>query len=244
MSASSFDAALARVLAHEGGYSNHPADPGGVTLEGVTQTVYDEYRRSKGLPREALLASMRGTSAWIAARNDIYRARYWDKLRCDALPAGLDYAVFDYGVNSGVARAAKALQRLVDVNVDGVLGPLTLAAVAPHRPAALIAALCDERLAFLKSLKTWAVFGTGWSRRVADVRHDALAMADAAAISATPGTAGPAIAAATAATVAVVAATKGAAGPVVAMVAVLLALVVLGVGGVWLWRRYRKQEAA
>ncbi|HWM82452.1 MAG TPA: glycosyl hydrolase 108 family protein [Pseudolabrys sp.] len=237
MVASSYDAALARVLAHEGGYSNHPADPGGVTLEGVTQAVYDDYRRSKGLPREALLPSMRGKPAWIAARDAIYRARYWDVLRCDALPSGVDYAMFDYGVNSGVARAAKALQRLVGVDVDGAIGPLTLAALATHRPAALVAALCDERLAFLKSLKTWPVFGAGWSRRVADVRRVALAMTDA-----TSPAVAPALATATMLTGVAAAAAQGIGNSFAVVLTVIAAAGFIGVCGWFAWRRSRQQE--
>jgi len=106
--------------------------------------------------------------------------------------------VFDYGVNSGVARAAKALQRLVSVEADGAIGPATLAAVARRDPVALIAALCDERLAFLKSLKTWAAFGNGWSRRVADVRAAALQMAAAAPPAPQPAAPRAAVAAAAA----------------------------------------------
>jgi len=237
MVASSYDAALARVLAHEGGYSNHPADPGGVTLEGVTQAVYDDYRRSKGLPREALLPSMRGKPAWIAARDAIYRARYWDVLRCDALPSGVDYAMFDYGVNSGVARAAKALQRLVGADADGAVGPLTLAALATHRPAALVAALCDERLAFLKSLKTWPVFGAGWSRRVADVRRVALAMTDA-----TSPAVAPALATATVLTGAAAAAAQGIGNSFAVVLTVIAAAGFIGVCGWFAWRRSRQQE--
>jgi lysozyme family protein len=110
----------------------------------------------------------------------IYRRHYWDALRCDELPAGVDYAVFDYGVNSGVGRAAKVLQRVCGVKDDGVLGPLTMAAVIRQESNALIRAICDERLRFLRSLKSWRVFGRGWSRRVDEVRAAALAMATAA----------------------------------------------------------------
>lgn len=107
---------------------------------------------------------------------DIYVAMYWDAQRCDGLPSGVDYAVFDYGVNSGIGRAKKVLQRVVGVTDDGDLGPLTMQAVAAHGAAEIVAAICDERLTFLKSLKTWPVFGKGWASRVADVRRDALAL--------------------------------------------------------------------
>src|SRR5262249_47851211 len=107
----------------------------------------------------------------------IYRQKYWDALRCDDLPAGVDYAVFDYGVNSGIGRAAKVLQRLVATAVDGEVGPATIAAVKRANAAALIEAICDERLAFLRGLRTWRTFGKGWGRRVREVRAAALAMA-------------------------------------------------------------------
>jgi lysozyme family protein len=170
MTASNYDEALRRLLGHEGGYSNHPADPGGPTNFGITLAVYRQYRK-----RDASAADIKKMTAADAAT--IYRARYWDAQRCDELPAGVDYAVFDYGVNSGIARAKKALQRVVGVPADGVLGPLTMAAVRAGDPQSIVARLCDERLRFLRSLKTWNVFGKGWSRRVAEVRTAALAMA-------------------------------------------------------------------
>lgn len=176
MVASNFDLSLARVLRHEGGYSNHPSDPGGVTLEGIIQRVYDAYRDGKGLKRRPLTAKMRGTSDWEAERDDIYRRNYWDLSRCDELPMGVDYATVDGSVNSGVGQSAKWLQRAVGVKADGVIGDVTIAAARKANPAAVINSMCDQRLAMLKGLKTWPVFGKGWSRRVADVRRDALAM--------------------------------------------------------------------
>src|SRR5690349_24305390 len=106
MAASCFDAALARVLAHEGGYSNHPSDPGGPTKFGITLA---DYRRH--LKPGASAADVRAMR--LDEARAIYRAHYWAALRCDELPAGLDYALFDYGVNSGIGRAARVLQRLV-----------------------------------------------------------------------------------------------------------------------------------
>jgi lysozyme family protein len=170
MSAASFDAALARVLAHEGGYVNHPADPGGPTKFGVTLAVYRQ-----AVKPDATAADVRAMPRAHAAA--IYRQRYWNALSCDALPAGLDYAAFDYGVNSGVGRAARVLRALVGLEGAGGIDAETLARIRARDPRALVGALCDERLAFLKRLKTWSVFGTGWARRVAAVRADALALA-------------------------------------------------------------------
>ena len=169
MAASSYDAALTRVLAHEGGYSNHPADPGGPTNFGIT--IYD-YRRY--VKPDATAADVKAMKVEEAKR--IYRAKYWDAQRCDELPAGVDYAVFDYGVNSGIGRSKKVLQRVVGVTADGVLGPQTMRAVARSDPKTVIIAICDERLRFLKALRTWPVFGKGWGRRVAEVKA-ALAIA-------------------------------------------------------------------
>jgi lysozyme family protein len=172
MAASSFDAALARLLAHEGGYSNHPSDPGGPTKYGITIHDYRRYVKA-----DATAADVRAMP--LDDAKAIYRVKYWDALACDALPSGLDYCVFDYGVNSGISRSAKALQRLVGVADDGRVGPVTLAAVARGDAADLVARMCEERLAFLRSLRTWAVFGRGWGRRVAEVSSVALAMARA-----------------------------------------------------------------
>src|SRR5690606_10887140 len=95
----------------------------------------------------------------------------------DDLPSGVDYAVFDFSVNSGVSRAAKYLQALVGVAQDGVIGPKTLAAVAAYDPTKLVDRLCDRRMTFLRNLKTWNTFGRGWTSRVEGVRELAKRMA-------------------------------------------------------------------
>lgn len=170
MAKASYDAALACVLRHEGGYTNHPSDPGGPTNFGITIHDYRRYIKANGNAND-----VRHMKLADAAK--IYRVRYWDALRCDELPAGLDYAVFDYGVNFGIGRAAKVMQRLTDTGAGSAMTDMTIAAIRKVSPQTLIARLCDERLAFLRSLKTWPVFGAGWGRRVAEVRRDALAMA-------------------------------------------------------------------
>ena len=111
----------------------------------------------------------------------IYRAKYWDAMRADELPAGVDYCVFDYAVNSGTGRAPKVLQRVLGSRVTGRMDDATVAAAGDREPRALVQAICDERMRFLQALKTWPVFGKGWSRRVGEVRAAALAMADKAA---------------------------------------------------------------
>lgn len=172
MAASSFAPALARVLAHEGGYSNHPADPGGPTMRGITQKVYDAFRRAAGTP----LRPVRGIAE--DELRAIYRRQYWDAVRADDLPPGLDYCVFDAAVNSGPAQAAKWLQRALGVTADGQVGALTLdAARAAPDLRRVIDDMCARRLVMLRALKTWPVFGIGWARRVGDVRTIARSLA-------------------------------------------------------------------
>ena len=185
MTASSYDEALERVLVHEGGYTNHPADPGGPTNWGIT--IHDARAHWK---KDTTAADVRNMP--LAVAKQIYRSKYWDALRCDDLPAGVDYAVFDYGVNSGIGRSAKVLQRLVGADVDGEIGPRTIAAVARANATGLINKICDERLAFLQGLGTWSVFGKGWGRRVREVRAVALAMAAAKPAAPPPATPAPA----------------------------------------------------
>ena len=171
MTASSYDAALARVLAHEGGYTNHPDDPGGPTNFGITIGDYRTYVKP-----DATAADVRAMT--LGDAKAIYRVRYWDALRCDELPAGVDYAVFDYGVNSGIGRSGKVLRcclGLADNTSTVTDGVIAAAGAADGR--ALISAICDERLRFLQRLRTWRVFGKGWGRRVAEVKAAALAMA-------------------------------------------------------------------
>lgn len=164
-----FDRALARVLVYEGGKADDPRDPGGRTNEGVTQRVYDAYRARKGQgPRDVHRMA-------AAERDAIYRAQYWDVVQGDALPSGIDFLVFDGAVNSGPAQSAKWLQRaLADRytgRVDGIVGTATLNAVDRHPDHdALIAAVCQRRMDFLRALKTWPAFGRGWTIRVEAVR--------------------------------------------------------------------------
>jgi len=171
MAANNREPSIGIMLAHEGGYSNHPSDPGGPTKFGITIADYRRY-----VMPDATAADVRAMR--LDEAKAIYRAKYWGALRCDELPAGLDYAVFDYGVNSGVGRASKVLQRLVGFADDGRIDDALLAAIGKRDARDLIARLCDERLGFLKRLKTWPVFGSGWGRRVAEVRAVALVMAE------------------------------------------------------------------
>jgi lysozyme family protein len=175
----SYAKALGLVLVHEGGYSNHPQDPGGATMKGVIQRVYDAYRQRKGQPTRSVKHLAEDEL------QEIYRQLYWNKIDGDQLPAGVDYCVFDGAVNSGPYQSAKWLQRgLNDVlgkkvlAVDGNIGPATLAAaedtaIRSSQLWAVIDAMCDRRLAMLKGLKTWPTFGKGWATRVSEVRAKA-----------------------------------------------------------------------
>lgn len=163
-----FAACLAETLRHEGGWSDHPKDPGGATMKGVT---LDTYRRWRPGATKAQLRAI--TDAEVAA---IYRKGYWDAVNADDLPAGLDLVAFDGAVNSGPSRGAKWLQAGVGAKQDGKVGPATIAAARAYDTRTAVNRACDARLAFLKTLGTWPTFGKGWSRRVASVRSTALAM--------------------------------------------------------------------
>lgn len=157
-----FDEALKRILADEGGYSNHPSDPGGPTNFGITIFDYRKYIKSNGTAED--VRNMTVDQAKV-----IYREHYAKPLCFDDLPGGVDYAVLDYGVNSGVSRAAKVLQRIVGVKDDGEIGDETIHAVRQRDALAVVNSICDERMKFLRGLKTFPVFGGGWTRRVSGV---------------------------------------------------------------------------
>ena len=159
-----FDVALKALLKHEGGYVNHPADPGGMTNLGVTKRVWEEW-----VGHEVDEQTMRGLTPDAVA--PLYRKRYWDAVRGDDLPSGVDLVVFDCAVNSGVGRASKLLQRVVGVIDDGKIGPGTLRAVLSQDPKKVVDGFSNQRQAFLEALPTFATFGKGWSRRVAEVRE-------------------------------------------------------------------------
>lgn len=169
--ATNFPAALKAVLAFEGGYVNDPRDPGGATNQGITQRVYDAWRRLAGASAQQVRAI---APAEVAA---IYRAQYWNAVRGDQLPAGVGLMAFDAAVNSGASRAARWLQAAAGVAVDGHIGQITLAAAARADPAALIRAMGAARLSYDRGLRIWRYFGKGWSRRVAQVTAMALVAA-------------------------------------------------------------------
>lgn len=154
----------------EGGLSNHPNDPGGLTMLGVTQATLSAY-----LGRPASAAEVKNLSP--ATARAIYQKNYWDRVAGDVLPVGVDLCVYDWGVNSGPARSVKALQAILGVKADGWVGQITLDAIRSRTPRELIDLLCDRRMAFLKALPTFGTFGKGWTNRVSDIRKRAYAMA-------------------------------------------------------------------
>jgi lysozyme family protein len=172
--ADAFTAALAVILRHEGGFVNHPRDPGGMTNLGITKTTLESW-----LKRTVSEADMRALTAATVA--PIYRQRYWDVLKCDDMPAAIALCVFDFGVNAGPARAARYLQKLAGTPQDGIVGPATIAAVNAKAESAGIAAVVkgyqDARRGYYRQLSHFDTFGKGWLRRVDETEAAALEMA-------------------------------------------------------------------
>lgn len=163
---------LAQVLGHEGGFVNDPQDPGGATKMGITRATLAEWRGAPVTEEE-----VRALTEEEA--REIYRARYWNPLRCDDLPPGFELMVFDFGVNAGPGAAARMLQRAVGVRADGAIGPVTLAAARAADPRAAIDAMARLREEHYRALPTFPRFGRGWLRRTDAVRRSAQSMAAA-----------------------------------------------------------------
>jgi len=164
-----FDKSLKILLKHEGGYVNHPKDPGGETNLGVTKRVYEDWGGSKNmkdLTREDVAP--------------IYKNNYWDRCKCDHLPSGLDLAVFDWAVNSGTGRAAKNLQAMIGTVSDGGIGPNTLKTlneyIEHHGLESVIEEYKKVRQDFYESLSTFDTFGKGWTRRNNETSEIAMEM--------------------------------------------------------------------
>jgi len=168
-----FAQALGLTLRHEGGFVSHPKDPGGSTNKGVTLATFSLY-----LGRKASVDELKMISDTQLC--EIYRKQYWDKVRGDDLPGGLDFCVFDFAVNSGPGRAAKMLQDLVGAEADGSIGHKTVAAVLEHVSRETLPKVIDQyqakRLHYLQALPHWETFGKGWGRRVNEVLEEAMLM--------------------------------------------------------------------
>ena len=169
MAAANYDKCLETILHHEGGYVNHPKDPGGETNLGVTKRVYEEWGGTKDM-KDLLVEDVA----------PIYRKNYWDKLKGDDLPSGLDLCVFDFGVNAGPGRAAKYLQTMIGTVADGGIGPNTLKKVdeyvEKHGLEVTIRDYQNRRQGYYESLSTFETFGRGWTRRVDETTELALSM--------------------------------------------------------------------
>ena len=164
---SNYDKCLKTILHHEGGYVNHPKDPGGETNLGVTKRVYQEHGGTKDM-KDLLVEDVA----------PIYKKGYWDKMKGDDLPGGLDLCVFDFGVNAGPGRSAKYLQTMIGTVADGGIGPNTLKAVeayvSEHGIEKSIKNFQEARQGYYEKLSTFATFGKGWTRRVEETTKLAL----------------------------------------------------------------------
>jgi len=169
MASKNYQKCLETILHHEGGYVNHPKDPGGETNLGVTKRVYEEWGGTKDM-KDLLVEDVA----------PIYKKNYWDRVKGDDLPSGLDLCVFDFGVNAGTGRAAKYLQNLVGAGADGAIGPGTLgkvnAYVEEHGVEETIKKYQEARQGYYESLSTFETFGRGWTRRVTETTELALKM--------------------------------------------------------------------
>ena len=164
-----WDACFAMVLKHEGGFVNHPKDPGGMTNLGVTRTNWELY-----LDHDVTEADMRALTPEMV--KPFYKKNYWDRIRGDELPSGVDYAAYDLAVNSGTGRAAKYLQQIAGVTADGVIGPRSMEAIKNCDAEDVVDEICNMRMDFLKNLNTFDTFGKGWTIRVNDVKAKATEM--------------------------------------------------------------------
>ena len=166
---SNYDKCLETILHHEGGYVNHPKDPGGETNLGVTKRVYEEHGGTK---------DMKDLTVEDVA--PIYKKGYWDKMKGDELPSGLDLCVFDFGVNAGPGRSAKYLQKMIGTVADGGIGPNTLKAVeayvSEHGIEKSIDNFQEARQSYYQLLGTFDTFGRGWTRRVTETTELAKTM--------------------------------------------------------------------
>ena len=165
-----FEKCLDMLLAHEGGFVDHPEDPGGATNLGVTLATYEQW-----VGRAVTVDEMKTLTPEMVA--PIYKDNYWDKVRGDELPAGVDWCAFDWAVNSGSKRPAKAIQRFVGAAQDGAIGPKTLQKIMSAEPKEIIKSVHDTRQKFYERLKKFEYFGRGWTRRNKETLEQALHLA-------------------------------------------------------------------
>lgn len=165
-----FNQCMEWLLEHEGGYVDHPKDPGGATNFGVTLRTWERY-----VGRAVTKDEIKNLTK--ADVHDLYHDMYWNAILGDNLPSGLDWSVFDWAVNSGPPRAAKALQRIVGATADGIIGPKTVAATFNYEPEVIIERMYTARQKFYESLDTFDTFGRGWTSRNKHTLQQALSLA-------------------------------------------------------------------
>ena len=163
-----FKHCLDLVLKSEGGWVNHPSDPGGETNLGVTKRVWEEW---VGHPVESLKKLTKDDVA------PLYEQKYWRPCYGEVLPRGLDYSLFTFGVNAGPGRSVKLLQQSVGCLPDGIIGPRTRELISSSNTATLIAKFSEARREYYRALKTFPVFGKGWLARTDKEEQEALNMA-------------------------------------------------------------------
>lgn len=159
--------ALKLIGLSEGGYVNDPNDPGGETDRGITQRTFDAWNASKGRQKRPV----KGITKEEA--EEIIVSEYFTTVNFNSLPGGIDYAVADFGVHSGPAKAVKVLQKILGLTQDGIAGAMTIAAASKINASLLIDEYMNARLAYMKTLRTWKYYGKGWSSRVDSVRSNA-----------------------------------------------------------------------
>ncbi len=155
---------------YEGGFVNDPDDPGGATNFGITYRTLSAYRG-----RSCSVSDVKALQK--AEAREIYRLNYWNVIRGDELPSGVDEATYDYTINSGPVKAVKDLQIVLGLRPDGHMGAVTLEALKDADAAEVVRKLCARRLAFMRSLRTFKKFGKGWTARVRSCERIAIGMA-------------------------------------------------------------------
>jgi lysozyme family protein len=164
-----YNEALKAILKHEGGFVNHPRDPGGMTNLGVTKKVWEEWVKHPVDEK-----AMRELTPELVS--PMYKKKYWDAVKGDELPDGLDYLMFDFAINAGPGRAIKTMQKAIGTTPDGAIGPKTMQSLKEMNPAQLIEKFSVEKESFYRSLPTFQTFGKGWLRRVAEAKDHAETM--------------------------------------------------------------------
>jgi lysozyme family protein len=166
-----FNEAFRESLRHEGGFANHPQDPGGATNKGVTLANFRKYVKPKGTVEDL-------KNITDEQLETFYRKHFWNTIMGDQLPSGIDFMVYDFAIHSGPSRAVKHLQTALGVTADGVVGPKTLAAANAANRKEVILKISASRQKFLEGLAIFKTFGKGWTRRVKEATEFALARTD------------------------------------------------------------------